>query len=276
MAKKKSKNQEDKKDPIKDTDDETPTKDEKAPVEEKKSEKKDPKIIEDSKKDQKDVEKITDTETLAKKSIKKLVSSKSEIKLFNRWSFENLEVNDPSLLKYINLQPIIIPHSGGKHEHKRFWKTERVSIVERFINKMLAPGLIGRRIKGRNSSNNSGKKQKALKIVENSFSIIEKTSQKNPIQVLVDAVINSAPREETTRISLGGISYATAVDISPQRRVDLGIKLLVQAAVGSTYNNLKTIDECVATELLLAAQKSQNSKAVRRRDEIERIAISAR
>lgn len=276
MAKKKSKNQEDKKDPIKDTDDETPTKDKKAPVEEKKSEKKDPKIIDDIKKDQKDVEEITDTETLAKKSVKKIVSSKSEIKLFNRWSFENLEVNDPSLLKYINLQPIIIPHSGGKHEHKRFWKTERVSIVERFINKMLAPGLIGRRIKGRNSSINSGKKQKALKIVENSFSIIEKTSQKNPIQVLVDAVINSAPREETTRISLGGISYATAVDISPQRRVDLGIKLLVQAAVGSTYNNLKTIDECVASELLLAAQKSQNSKAVRRRDEIERIAISAR
>ncbi len=276
MAKKKSKNQEDKKDPIKDTDDETPINDKKAPVEEKKSEKKDPKIIDDSKKDQKDVEEITDTETLAKKSVKKIVSSKSEIKLFNRWSFENLEVNDPSLLKYINLQPIIIPHSGGKHEHKRFWKTERVSIVERFINKMLAPGLIGRRIKGRNSSTNSGKKQKALKIVENSFSIIEKTSQKNPIQVLVDAVINSAPREETTRISLGGISYATAVDISPQRRVDLGIKLLVQAAVGSTYNNLKTIDECVASELLLAAQKSQNSKAVRRRDEIERIAISAR
>jgi len=276
MAKKKSKNKEDNKDPVKKTDEETPVKGEEAPVEDKKSEKKEPENIDDSKKDKVDVEEPTKAETKEEQPIKKPVSSKAEIKLFNRWSFENLEVRDPSLIKYINLQPIIIPHSGGKHEHKRFWKTERVSIVERFINKMLAPGLIGRRIKGRNSSLNSGKKQKALKIVENAFSIIEKTSQKNPIQVIVDAVINSAPREETTRISLGGISYATAVDISPQRRVDLGVKLLVQAAVGSTYNSLKTIDECVASELLLAAKKSQNSKAVRRRDEIERIAISAR
>ena len=200
MAKKKSKNKEDNKDPVKKTDEETSVKGEEDPVEEKKSKQNEPEIIDDSKKKPVDVKETTVAKTEENQSIKKPVSSKAEIKLFNRWSFENLEVKDPSLIKYINLQPIIIPHSGGKHEHKRFWKTERVSIVERFINKMLAPGLIGRRIKGRNSSTNSGKKQKALKIVENAFSIIEKTSQKNPIQVIVDAVINSAPREETTRI----------------------------------------------------------------------------
>jgi small subunit ribosomal protein S7 len=200
----------------------------------------------------------------------------AEIKLFNRWSYEGLTISDPSLESYINLTPVIIPHSGGKHEHKRFWKTSHVSFVERFINKMLAPGLVRRRIKGRGSAWNAGKKQKTLGIIQNAFTIIEQKTGKNPLQVLIDAIINAAPREETTKISLGGISYQTAVDIAPQRRVDLSIRLLVQGAVGQTYNALKTIDECIANEIIYAGQDSQNSRAIKRKDEMERIAISAR
>ena len=200
----------------------------------------------------------------------------AEIKLFNRWTFEGLEVDDPSLEKYINLTPVIIPHSGGKHEHKRFWKTTHVSFVERFINKMLAPGLVRRRIKGRGSAWNAGKKQKILGIIQNAFTIIEQKTGENPLQVLINAIINAAPREETTKISLGGISYQTAVDIAPQRRVDLAIRLLVQGAVGQTYNSLKTIDECIANEIIYAGRDDQNSRAIKRKDEMERIAISAR
>ncbi len=200
----------------------------------------------------------------------------TEIKLFNRWSFEDLEISDPSLENYINLTPVIIPHSGGKHEHKRFWKTIHVSFVERFINKMLAPGLVRRRIKGRGSAWNAGKKQKILGIIQNAFIIIEQKTGDNPLQILIDAIINAAPREETTKISLGGISYQTAVDIAPQRRVDLAIRLLVQGAVGQTYNSLKTIDECIANEIIYAARDDQNSRAIKRKDEMERIAISAR
>ena len=87
---------------------------------------------------------------------------------------------------------------------------------------------------------------------------------------------NTAPREETTRISLGGISYQQAVDIAPQRRVDLGLKILVQSIVAGCYNNVKTIDEIIAKELILAARNDPNSKAVKRKDEIERVAVSAR
>ncbi len=200
----------------------------------------------------------------------------AEIKLFNRWSFDGLTVSDPSLEKYINLTPVIIPHSGGKHEHKRFWKTLHVSFVERFINKILAPGLVQRRIKGRGSAWNAGKKQKILGIIQNAFTIVEQKTGENPLQVLINAIINAAPREETTKISLGGISYQTAVDIAPQRRVDLSIRLLVQGAVGQTYNSLKTIDECIANEIIYAGRADQNSRAIRRKDEMERIAISAR
>ncbi|MHA1675464.1 MAG: 30S ribosomal protein S7 [Promethearchaeota archaeon] len=200
----------------------------------------------------------------------------AEIKLFNRWTFEGVEVHDISMQNYINLQPIIIPHSGGKHQHKRFWKTEHISITERFINKIMTPGLVKKRIKGRGSSHNMGKKSKVIKIVYNAFAIIEDKSGENPIQVLINAIEHCAPREETTRISLGGISYQQAVDIAPQRRVDLALKLIVQATVGLAYNNIKTIDELLANELILAGRNDASSRAVKRKDEMERVAISAR
>ncbi|WP_457558874.1 30S ribosomal protein S7 [Candidatus Harpocratesius sp.] len=202
--------------------------------------------------------------------------SVADIKLFNRWSYEGIEVHDISLQNYINLNPVIIPHSGGKHQHKRFWKTEHISIIERFINKIMTPGLVKKRIKGRGASHNMGKKSKIIQIVYNAFAIVEQKTGENPIQVFINALENSAPREETTRISLGGISYQQAVDIAPQRRVDLALKLLVQATVGKAYNNIKTIDELLANELILASRNDTNSAAVKRKDEMERVAISAR
>ena len=132
-----------------------------------------------------------------------------KVRLFNKWSFKDLSVSDESLINYINLRPIIIPHTSGKHSKKKFWKSEKISIVERFVDKMLAPGLLSKRIKGKGASLYMGKKQKALKILFNAFVIIEAKTGKNPIQALLDAIVNVAPREETTRISMGGISCAS-------------------------------------------------------------------
>ncbi|MFX1419045.1 MAG: 30S ribosomal protein S7 [Promethearchaeota archaeon] len=202
--------------------------------------------------------------------------TKKEIKLFNNWSFDGIEVSDITLENYINLKPIIVPHSAGRHEHKRFWKSSKVSIIERFNNRLLSPGFIGSKIKGHKSSFNSGKKSKLLKSLENAFMLIELLTTQNPIQVLVDAIINTAPREETTKIAMGGISYASAVDIAPQRRVDLAIKYLVQAIGARSHSNVKQFEENLAQELILAADNSQESRAVKRKDEIERIAVSAR
>ena len=202
--------------------------------------------------------------------------SKPEIRLFNKWSFENIELRDFTLEKYVNLKAIIVPHSAGRHEHRRFWKSSRVSVIERFTNRLLSPGFIGSRIKGHKSSYNSGKKSKLLKGLKDAFTLIELKTGLNPIQVLVDAIVNTAPREETTKIAMGGISYASAVDIAPQRRVDLAIKYLVQAIGARSHGNERMFEENVAQELTLAAQNSQESRAVKRKDEIERIAVSAR
>lgn len=201
---------------------------------------------------------------------------KAEIKLFDKWTYTDIEISDWTLEKYINLKPVIIPHSAGRHEHKRFWKTSRVSIIERFVNRLLAPGFIGSKIKGHKSSYNSGKKSKLLNSIKDAFTLIELTTGQNPIQILVDAICNTAPREETTRIAMGGISYASAVDVSPQRRVDLAIKYIVQAIGSRTRSNVKQFEENLAQELILASKNSQDSRAVKRKDEIERIAVSAR
>ena len=202
--------------------------------------------------------------------------TKTEIKLYNKWSFNDVEVKDWTLQKYINLKPVIIPHSAGRHEHRRFWKTSKVSIVERFINRLLAPGFIGSKIKGHKSSYSSGKKSKLLRSLETAFTLIELNTGQNPLQVLIDAICNTAPREETTKIAMGGISYASAVDIAPQRRVDLAIKYLVQAIGARSHGNEKQFEANLAQELISAASNSQESRAVKRKDEIERIAVSAR
>ena len=201
--------------------------------------------------------------------------AKNEVKLFNEWSFENIEVSDPTLVNYINLTPVIVASSCGRHEHKRFWKSN-ISVVERFTNRLLSPGFIAGKIRGHKSSYNSGKKSKLIRNIKDAFMLVELKTGVNPIQVLVDAIVNTAPREETTRITMGGISYASAVDIAPQRRVDLGIKLLVQAIGQRAHSNLLTFPENIAQELILAAKNSQDSRAVKRKDEIEHIAVSAR
>jgi small subunit ribosomal protein S7 len=204
-----------------------------------------------------------------------LSKSTKEIKLFNTWSFKDIDIKDDTLISYINLKPIIVPHSCGRHEHKRFWKSN-ISVTERLLNRLLSPGFIGGKIKGHKSSYQSGKKSKLIKSLKTAFTLIDYITGENPIQVLVDAITNTAPREETTRIAMGGISYASAVDIAPQRRVDLALKYLVQAIAGRSSNSLKTFEENLAQELIMASKNSQESRAVKRKDEIERIAVSAR
>jgi len=204
-----------------------------------------------------------------------LSKSTKEIKLFNTWSFKDIDIKDDTLISYINLKPIIVPHSCGRHEHKRFWKSN-ISVTERLLNRLLSPGFIGGKIKGHKSSYQSGKKSKLIKSLKTAFTLIDYITGENPIQVLVNAITNTAPREETTRIAMGGISYASAVDIAPQRRVDLSLKYLVQAIAGRSSNSLKTFEENLAQELIMASKNSQESRAVKRKDEIERIAVSAR
>ncbi|WXG40508.1 MAG: 30S ribosomal protein S7 [Candidatus Freyarchaeum deiterrae] len=187
----------------------------------------------------------------------------SEIKVFGKWITDDVEVHDVGLRGSINLTPKYVPHTDGRHEHRRFMKA-RVFIVERLINKLQNPG------------RNAGKKMKALNIVRLTFEIINIKTGENPLQVLVNAVENAAPREETTRISYGGIVYHQAVDVSPLRRVDLALRFITNAARKASFGTQKTIEECLADELISAANNETKSSAVMRKEEKERIATSVR
>lgn len=188
---------------------------------------------------------------------------KDNVKLFEKWSFEGIEVRDIGLKKYISLKPVQIPHSMGRHEHRRFRKAE-VNIVERLINVLMRPGA------------SAGKKIKAMETVRNAFEIINLQTKRNPIEVLVRAVENSAPCEDTTRISYGGVVYHLAVDIAPLRRVDIALRFISEGARKNALNNPKTLEECLAEELINAANNDVKSYAVKRCNEMERVALASR
>ncbi len=96
------------------------------------------------------------------------------------------------------------------------------------------------------------------------------------MEIIVKAVENSAPAEDTTRISYGGVVYHLAVDVAPQRRMDLAIRYISEGARAASLNTSRSIEECVADELILAANKDIKSYAVAKRNERERIAQSSR
>ena len=186
-----------------------------------------------------------------------------EVKLFGEWSFKGIGVKDLGLQRYVSLKPVVIPHSMGRHEHKRFRKAS-INIVERLANNLMRPG------------KNAGKKAKVMNMVHHAFQIVNLRTGKNPIEVLVKAVENSAPCEDTTRISMGGIVYHLSVDVAPQRRVDLALRHLADGARQAAVNNPRSIEECLAEELILAGNNDMKSFAVAKRHEIERVAQASR
>ncbi|KAI3738578.1 hypothetical protein L2E82_28615 [Cichorium intybus] len=193
--------------------------------------------------------------------------SRSDVLLFNRWTYDDVQVPDLSVEDYITAtaskHPIYMPHTAGRYQARRFRKAQ-CPIVERLTNSLMMHG------------RNNGKKLMAVRIVKHAMEIIHLLTDANPIQIIVDAVINSGPREDATRIGSAGVVRRQAVDISPLRRVNQAIYLLTTGARESAFRNVKTIAECLADELINAAKGSSNSYAIKKKDEIERVAKANR
>jgi len=183
--------------------------------------------------------------------------------IFDRWDITEVVVHDAGLSHYINLTPIVIPHTGGRYSSKPFGKA-KTNIVERFINNMMRTEVF------------TGKKSKAYKAVRMAMESIEKKAKANPLQVMVDALEKAAPREEVTRLKYGGISVPKAVDMAPSRRLDVALRSICQGAVQTSFKNVKPIHECLADEILAAAKGDMSSAAITRKEELERVASSAR
>uniref|UniRef100_A0A8D1YK81 Small ribosomal subunit protein uS7 n=1 Tax=Sus scrofa TaxID=9823 RepID=A0A8D1YK81_PIG len=230
------------------------------------------------------------------------VAETPDIKLFGKWSTDDVQINDISLQGHTCgiwrcprgligavasdlhcrsqpcriLNPLIedyiavkekyakyLPHSAGRYAAKRFRKAQ-CPIVERLTNSMMMHG------------RNNGKKLMTVRIVKHAFEIIHLLTGENPLQVLVNAIINSGPRDDSTRIGRAGTVRRQAVDVSPLRRVNQAIWLLCTGAREAAFRNIKTIAECLADELINAAKGSSNSYAIKKKDELERVAKSNR
>ena len=115
-----------------------------------------------------------------------------------------------------------------------------------------------------------------VRILRHAMEIIHLLTDQNPIQVVVDAIINSGPREDATRVGSAGVVRRQAVDVSPLRRVNQAIYLITTGAREAAFRNVKTISECLADELINAAKGSSNSYAIKKKDELERVAKANR
>ena len=182
-------------------------------------------------------------------------------KLFGEWEIDGIEFSDPSTRRYITVTPIA--HTMGRHSEKQFKKSE-VSIVERLINRLMQ------------TEENTGKKQQATRIVRDAFDIVHERTEENPVQVLVRAVENAAPREETVRLKYGGISVPKAVDVAPQRRVDQALKFIAEGAHSAAFKTPTPVEEALANQLVGAANYDLQAYPIGQKEEQERVAAAAR
>ena len=193
------------------------------------------------------------------------------ILLFRKWHLSEIEIKDIGLKTAISLKKTIMPMDFGRSALRRFNKAD-VNIVERLVNKMMHFG----KKNAKNTGRMAGKKTHIYNIVKATFEIIHLKTGKNPVEVLVRAIENSAPNEDTTRIVYGGTVYHVSVDVAPLRRVDLALRFIADGVKEATFSNPKPIEEFLAEHLILSANNDPASPSVKRKNELERIAQASR
>jgi len=198
----------------------------------------------------------------------------SKIKMFGSWDVSGVEITDQGLKNYINVKPVLVPRTGGRWATKPFHKND-MSIVERFMNKLMIPGHRGKRHKLTSGRCSASTNAIYLQVKE-AFEIIEKKTKKNPIQVLVRAVENASILEEIAAYRMGGIIARQAVIVAPQRRLDIALKHLAQGIYKTSFKNRKPLAQVISEELIAASENDPKSFVVSEKNRIEREAEGAR
>ncbi len=168
----------------------------------------------------------------------------SEIKLFGLYdkNFEDkCDISLRDLISYKTAKTnVYVPHTAGRYQVKRFRKVQ-CPIVERLTNTLMRHG------------RNNGKKTMAIQIVKQALDIIQLTTNRNPVSIILEAISNAGPREDSARTGSGGVVKKTAVDVSPLRRVNMGLYLVATGAREAAFRNVRNIAECLADELIACA-----------------------
>ncbi len=191
----------------------------------------------------------------------------NEPKLFGKWSYSELTVKETALENYISAfttkSRVFVPHTAGRYQLRPF-KKAACPIIERVMGAIAFHG------------RNTGKKVKAMRIMRQALEIIELQTGENPIQIVIDAISNCGPREDSTRIGSGGNAKRQAVDVSSFRRVNQAIYFITKYARDKSFKNFKNIAEILADELIQAAKANPNCNSIKKKEEIERNAKANR
>jgi len=182
--------------------------------------------------------------------------------ILEKYDMNAIKIEDKGLERYINLETKDF-FLGGTYSDRSFGKSN-ISIIERLINNLMR------------TEHFTGKKTKAYKTVRSAFELLEKKTKTNPVQIIIDALQYAAPKEETTRLRFGGILVPKAVDIAPQRRLDIALRNICQGAIKGSYKNKKSIESCLVDELIKASKNDPASFAIAKKNDLERVARSAR
>lgn len=196
-----------------------------------------------------------------------------EFKIFELYDVSEVEVTDPALKPYLNIEPKILLKSQGRNMEK--FAITKVNIIERLANRIAVPGHVGKKHKIMTNWS-SGKYSKNMKTVLKALELIEKKTKKNPIQVLVRAIELSSPRDEITVIEQAGAKYPQAVDVSPMRRINLSIRWIIQGAYSKSFGKKSKMADALANEIILASEENMESYAMKKKNESEKQADSAR
>jgi len=202
-----------------------------------------------------------------------MMSGKEQVNilLFNKWDTTKIQVKDLGLQRVMSLKPAVIPVTSGRHERQRFRKAE-VNIVERLANKMMH---FGKRY-AKNTGRMGGKKARMLTVIRTALDMIYLQTGKNPVELLVSAIENASPNEDTTRIVYGGVVYHVSVDVAPLRRIDLALRFIAEGVRESSYSNPQTIEEALVKEIVSASVNDMSSHAIKKKNEQERVAMASR
>jgi len=194
-------------------------------------------------------------------------------KLFDLYDVSDIKLNDIGMKKYFNLEPKLVIKSQGKIREK--FSRAKLNLLEIFANTIGIAGHRGKKHKIM-TGHRTGKYSKNMMVILNCLKIIEEKTKQNPVQVLVTAIENAAPRDGVTIIEYGGARYPQAVDISPLRRVTATLKMIIWGSYDKSFNKKTRIESALADEIIKAYNREPDSYAMAKKNDSERQADSAR
>ena len=112
-----------------------------------------------------------------------------------------------------------------------------------------------------------GKKGVSETILYKAMDIIEKKTQKDPIEVFVQSLENVKPQIEVKSRRVGGATYQVPIEIRPERRQALGIRWIINYSRNRSEN---TMYQRLAGELMDAYNSTGGS--VKKREDTHKMA----